>query len=64
MKRIIGAIVLSLGLTACTTYAVVEEAVVIEEPASVDPVAGSLNKDCTPTDTDDGIGGTGCKVVD
>lgn len=60
MKRIIGAIVLALGLTACTTY----EAVVIEEPASVEPVAGSLKSDCSTTDTDDGIGGTGCKVVD
>ncbi len=64
MKRIIGAIVLALGLTACTTYEAVEEAVVIEEPAPVEPVAGSLKSDCTPTDTDDGIGGTGCKVVD
>jgi hypothetical protein len=64
MKRIIGAIVLSLGLTACTSYAVVEEAVVIEEPSPVEPVAGSLKSDCTPTDSDDGIGGTGCKVVE
>ncbi|WP_457645107.1 hypothetical protein [Profundibacter sp.] len=64
MKRIIGAIVLALGLNACTTYEAVEEAVVIEEPASVEPVAGSLKSDCSTTDTDDGIGGTGCKVVD
>ncbi len=63
MKRIIGAIVLSLGLTACTTNAVVEP-VVIEEPVSVEPVAGRLDNECIPTDTDDGIGGTGCKVVD
>ncbi len=64
MKRIIGAFLLALGLTACTSYAVVEDAVVIEEPASVEPVAGSLKTDCTPTDTDDGIGGTGCKVAE
>ena len=52
-----------LGLSACSQYlaedvVVVEEAVMIEEPASL-----ARKPDCAPTDMEDGIGGTGCPAI-
>jgi hypothetical protein len=38
-----------------------EEAVLVE-PAPVEPVVENRKTDCMSPGTDDGIGGTGCKV--
>jgi len=65
MKRIFGALWLTLaltGLTACTPQPEMEEAILAEPVAPVDPAAGSRKADCVSPGTDDGIGGTGCKV--
>ncbi len=64
MNRIFGALLLTLaltGLTACTLQPSMEEAVLVE-PAPVEPVVENRKTDCMSPGTDDGIGGTGCKV--
>lgn len=65
MNRFIGAILLALGLTvlaACAPRPAMEEAVLAEPVAPVEPVVENRKTDCVTTGTDDGIGGTGCKV--
>ena len=64
MNRIFGALLLMLaltGLAACTVQSSMEEAVLVE-PAPVEPVVENRAADCVSPGTDDGIGGTGCKV--
>ena len=64
MNRFFGALLLILavsGLTACTLQSSMEDAVLVE-PAPVEPVVENRKTDCMSPGTDDGIGGTGCKV--
>jgi len=64
MNRIFGALLLTLaltGLSACAPQPVMNGAVMVE-PAPVEPVIENRTTDCVPPGTDDGIGGTGCKV--
>ena len=64
MNRIIGAILLAFGLTALTACApqpTMEDAG-LTAPAPVEPVVLERKTDCVMTGSDDGIGGTGCKV--
>ncbi len=64
MNRFFGALLLMFaltGLAACTVQSSMEEAVLVE-PAPVEPVVENRKTDCMSPGTDDGIGGTGCKV--
>lgn len=61
MNRIIGVILLAFGLTACASIPANEDSG-LAAPAPVDPVVLERKTTCITPGTDDGIGGTGCKV--
>ena len=70
MNRIIGILVLVFGLTglvACTSQLAMEGGVLatpapVEPVLTEEPVVENRKTDCAMTGSDDGIGGTGCKV--
>ncbi len=53
-----------LGLSACSQNAAMDEAAVAAPVVVVEPVILERKSDCVATDMDDGIGGTGCPVID
>ena len=64
MKRIFGVTLLTLtlmALTGCAPQPVMEDAG-LTAAAPVEPVVLERKTDCITTGTDDGIGGTGCKI--
>ena len=53
-----------LGLSACSQKAAMDEAAGAAPVIVVEPVILERKSSCTPTDMDDGIGGTGCPVIE
>ena len=53
-----------LGLSACSDKAAMDEAAVAAPVIVVEPVILESKSDCAPSDMGDGIGGTGCPVID
>jgi len=53
-----------LGLSACSQNTAMDEAAAAAPVVVEEPVALERKSDCLATDMDDGIGGTGCPVID
>jgi len=53
-----------LGLSACSQNTAMNEAAVAAPVVVVEPVILERKSGCIATDMDDGIGGTGCPVID
>ena len=53
-----------LGLSACSPKTVMDEAAVAAPVIVEAPVILERKSDCLASDVDDGIGGTGCPVID
>ena len=60
----IGIIIAVLGLSACSPKIAMEEGAAAAPVAVEEPMVLERKSDCAVSDMDDGIGGTGCPMVE